>query len=93
MTLSEATAWALRAAKAGDLEELARALHARGAAAVDGDPPTREVIEAGEQIRSEIDSLKRKASVESARLRRIQEFGSLGEFGRHSEFGPPGAPH
>lgn len=74
MTLSEATAWALQAAEAGDMKELARAVQARGAAIAAGDLPTAEIFDDGERVCTAIEMFKRKMSVESARLTRFREF-------------------
>ena len=74
MTLREATDWALRASESRDLDELARALQARGAAAAAGEIPTPEIIAAGEHVRAAIESLKRETSLEAARLQRVREF-------------------
>jgi hypothetical protein len=74
MTIKDATAWALQAAQAGDLEELARAIQARGAAIASGELPTPEAVAEGERVRAAIETLKRTTCAESTRLRRIQEF-------------------
>jgi hypothetical protein len=74
MTVMDGTAWALQAAEAGDLKELARAIQARGAAIASGELPTPEAVAGGERVRAAIETLKRTTRAESARLRRIQEF-------------------
>jgi hypothetical protein len=88
MTVLEATNRALQAAEAGDLEELSRAVQARGAAIAAAPSATPGVrppgsaaaellaaeINAGQRLCDAIEDLKRAAFAEHARLRRMREF-------------------
>ena len=65
---------ALRAAEAGDLEELARAVEARGVAIASGEMPTAEILAAGERVRAAAETLRQEIWLDSARLGRIREF-------------------
>ncbi len=73
MTLGEASRQALSAAKAGDLEALARALEARAEAIAAGALPTRAIVEDGEQTVAQLQSLMRGLGVDSARLKQFEE--------------------
>jgi hypothetical protein len=81
MTLEESTAWAEAALKAGDLEDLTRAIQARhnaiAEALASGQPPppqvVGQVIEAGERLCVALDRLKRELNLESVRFRRLQD--------------------
>jgi hypothetical protein len=80
MTLEDATAWAERALQAGDFAELERAIQARHTAirlalASSPTPPdaVAQAFTAGERICAALKALKRELSLESARLRRIQD--------------------
>jgi hypothetical protein len=74
MRIEAATSRALHAAETGDLDELTRALQARGEAIASGQLPTPEIVASGERLRVSIELLKREAWADSARLRRIQQF-------------------
>jgi len=74
MTLLEITRWALRAAAAGDLEDLARAVAARGEAIASGEPSTPEVIEEGERVCAALQTIRRGISTEATRVSRVKEF-------------------
>lgn len=90
MTLEESTAWALAAAKAGNPQELQRALEARRAAIAEalasGQAPQphilAQVVDAGERVCSALQARKRELTLESARLRLIQHTFSLDGFAR-----------
>ncbi len=74
MTLAEATGRAAAALQAGDFEGVARALEARRAAIAAGEPPTAEVIEAGQRVLEALLELQRQAAFDSGRLGQIRRY-------------------
>lgn len=74
MTLEEASAAALEAAREGDLDALERALAARGAALALGETPTSGVHAAGELTAQLLRELIRDTAVEAARLRQVESY-------------------
>jgi hypothetical protein len=79
MTLEESTARALAAVKDGDLDDLAKALEARGVAigeaVASGQPPPphilAQVVDAGDRLCAALEAHKREVTLESARLQLI----------------------
>jgi hypothetical protein len=71
MNLEQATAAALIAAQKGDLNALAGALEARGAALEGGEEPTPGVLAAGELTANLLREMMRDIAAESAQLRRF----------------------
>lgn len=72
MTLQDATERAKRALDAGDIAELAAALVARRQAIQSGEPPTPEIVDAGESLLLGLRGLQRQAAYDSARLDQIR---------------------
>ena len=74
MNLEEASAAALEAARAGDLEALEKALAARGKALAAGEIPTPGVHAAGELTAQLLRDLIRDTALEASRLRQLERF-------------------
>jgi hypothetical protein len=72
MTLEEASAAALQAAQAGDLDALAAALAARAVALARGEIATPGVHVSGESTSRLLRELIRETGLESARLQRLE---------------------
>jgi len=72
MTLEEASAAALEAARTGNLDSLALALSARAAALARGQLPTADVLAAGEHIAELLRDLIRDTALDAARLRQLE---------------------
>lgn len=73
MTLEEASAAALQAARAEDLDALAGALAARSKALARGEIPTPGVHATGELTAQLLRELIRETGLESARLRQMSQ--------------------
>jgi hypothetical protein len=74
LTLERATQEALAAAESSDLERLAEALDARAKALASGEPPTPEVLAAGERVAQLLRTLIQQTAFECARLQRMQPY-------------------
>jgi hypothetical protein len=74
MTLEEASAAALEAARTGDLDALAQALSARASALAAGACPTPGVYAAGELTAQFLRELIRDTGLEAARLRQMEQY-------------------
>lgn len=72
MTLEEASAAALEAVRAGDLDRLTIALAARSAALSRGESATPGVHAAGELTAQQLRDLIRETGLECARLQQLQ---------------------
>lgn len=74
MNLKQATERAAEALRNGDLKALAAALEARRAAIRAGEPPTPEILAAGEKLLRGLLEWQRQGAFESARLGQIRSY-------------------